>query len=69
MTESSGGSASRSISESLSEDLRGKMQAASSAYEAKKEKELTYMECKELEFLTIDADALPEPKATIIRKK
>ncbi|GKD66965.1 hypothetical protein Tco_1309073 [Tanacetum coccineum] len=44
--ESSRGIHSRSISESLSEDLRCKMQAASSAYEAKKAKELAYMECK-----------------------
>nr|GEY66616.1 hypothetical protein [Tanacetum cinerariifolium] len=39
----------------------------SSAYEAKKEKELAYTECKE--FLMIDLDSLPEPKASIIRKK
>ncbi|GJW96364.1 hypothetical protein Tco_0178172 [Tanacetum coccineum] len=45
------------------------MQAAESAYEAKKAKELAYMECKKLEFLIIDVDALAEPKATIIRKK
>ncbi|GJR71724.1 hypothetical protein Tco_0084089 [Tanacetum coccineum] len=36
------------------------------AYEAKKEKELAYMECKELEFLMIDPESLPEPKASII---
>ncbi|GJZ27035.1 WAT1-related protein [Tanacetum coccineum] len=54
-TESNGGSHSGSISECLSEDLRRKMQAASSAYESKKAKELAYMECKELEFLMIDA--------------
>ncbi|GKA33569.1 hypothetical protein Tco_0719998 [Tanacetum coccineum] len=45
------------------------MQAVESAYEAKKAKELAYMECKELEFLMIDLDTLAEPKATIIRKK
>ncbi|GKE44191.1 hypothetical protein Tco_1471475, partial [Tanacetum coccineum] len=43
-----------------------KFQATSSAYEAKKEKELAYMERKEFEFLTIDLDLLPEPKANII---
>ncbi|GJX05776.1 hypothetical protein Tco_0193708 [Tanacetum coccineum] len=42
---------------------------AESAYEAKKAKELAYMECKELEFLMIDTDGLPERKAAIIRKK
>nr|GEU32377.1 hypothetical protein [Tanacetum cinerariifolium] len=55
--ESSEGSPSGSISESLSEDLTHTMQANSSAFEAKKEKELAYIECKELEFLMIDADA------------
>ncbi|GJT39354.1 hypothetical protein Tco_0939219 [Tanacetum coccineum] len=68
-TGSSGGSASGSISDSLSEDLRRKLQAGSSEYEAKKEKELAYTECKELEFLMIDPDSLPEPRATIIRRK
>ncbi|GJX52151.1 hypothetical protein Tco_0280520 [Tanacetum coccineum] len=68
-TESSGGSASRSISDFVSEDLRRKLQAGTSAYEAKKQKELAMMEFKEMEFLTIDADKLPEPKASIIRKR
>ncbi|GKF14582.1 hypothetical protein Tco_0056044 [Tanacetum coccineum] len=69
MTGSGGRSASGSISDSLTKDLRRKLQAASSAYKAKKEKELAYTECKELEFLMIDPDSLPEPKASIIRKK
>ncbi|GJW53895.1 hypothetical protein Tco_0097980 [Tanacetum coccineum] len=68
-TESSGGSASGSISDFVSEDLRRKLQAGTSAYEAKKQKELAMMEFKEMEFLTIDADKLPEPKASIIRKR
>ncbi|GKE23848.1 hypothetical protein Tco_1435360, partial [Tanacetum coccineum] len=55
-TESSGGSASGSISDFVSEDLRRKLQAGTSAYEAKKQKELAMMEFKEIEFLTIDAD-------------
>ncbi|GKA67191.1 ribonuclease H-like domain-containing protein [Tanacetum coccineum] len=66
---SGGESASGSISDSLHEDLRRKLQAASYAYKAKKEKELAYTECKELEFLMIDPDSLLEPKASIIRKK
>ncbi|GKD19632.1 hypothetical protein Tco_1208790, partial [Tanacetum coccineum] len=40
-----------------------------SAYEAKKEKELAIMERKELEFLLINIDRLPEHKAALIRKK
>nr|GEX36369.1 hypothetical protein [Tanacetum cinerariifolium] len=43
--------------------------AGTSAYEAKKEKEVALMEFKEMEFLTIDADSLLEPKASIIRKR
>ncbi|GKA11619.1 hypothetical protein Tco_0691165 [Tanacetum coccineum] len=61
------GSASGSISDYVSEDLRRKLQAGTSVYEAKKQKELAITEFKELEFLTIDR--LPEPKASIIRKK
>ncbi|GJT40546.1 hypothetical protein Tco_0940411 [Tanacetum coccineum] len=49
------------------DDLKRKLQAGTSAYEAKKEKEVAMMEFKEIEFLTIDADLLPEPKASIIR--
>ncbi|GJU23943.1 hypothetical protein Tco_1157285 [Tanacetum coccineum] len=47
--------------------LMRKLQAGTSAYEAKKAKEMTMIEFKELEFLTIDADSLPEPKVSIIR--
>ncbi|GJW29589.1 hypothetical protein Tco_0046464 [Tanacetum coccineum] len=68
-TGSSRGSASGSISDFASEDLRRKLQAGTSAYEAKKQKELAMMEFKEMEFLTIDADKLPEPKASIIRRR
>ncbi|GKE98999.1 hypothetical protein Tco_0022350 [Tanacetum coccineum] len=51
------------------EDFRRKIQAGESTYEAKKTKEVPYMECKELEFLMIDTQGLPERKAAIIRKK
>ncbi|GKB04699.1 hypothetical protein Tco_0832894 [Tanacetum coccineum] len=54
MTRSSGGSALGSISDSVFEDLRRKLQARTSAYKAKKQKELEIIEFKELEFLTID---------------
>ncbi|GJZ66812.1 hypothetical protein Tco_0630052, partial [Tanacetum coccineum] len=60
---------SGSISDFVSDDLRRKLQAGTSAYEAKKQKELVITEFKELEFLTIDPDTLPKPKANIIRKK
>ncbi|GKE74133.1 hypothetical protein Tco_1536174 [Tanacetum coccineum] len=43
--------------------------AETSAFEAKKAKEMAMIEFKEMEFLTIDADSLPEPKASIIRSK
>ncbi|GJT51534.1 hypothetical protein Tco_0977691 [Tanacetum coccineum] len=36
---------------------------------AKKAKEMAMIEFKEMEFLTIDADSLPEPKASIIRSR
>ncbi|GKC69338.1 hypothetical protein Tco_1115221 [Tanacetum coccineum] len=52
-----------------SKGRKRKLQAGTSAYEAKKQKELAMMEFKEIEFLTIDADKLPEPKASIIRKR
>ncbi|GJX60938.1 hypothetical protein Tco_0292328 [Tanacetum coccineum] len=68
-TGSSGGSASGSLSDYVSEDLRRKLQAGTSAYEAKKAKEMAMIEFKEMEFLTIDADSLPEPKASIIRSR
>nr|GEV00389.1 hypothetical protein [Tanacetum cinerariifolium] len=69
MTGSSGGSASGSLSDYVSEDLRRKLQAGTSAYEAKKAKEMAMIKFKEMEFLTIDADSLPEPKASIIRNR
>ncbi|GJU75827.1 hypothetical protein Tco_1272897 [Tanacetum coccineum] len=61
--------ASRSISDSVSEELMRKLQAGTSAYEAKKQKEMAIMEFKEMEFLTIDPDKLAKSKANIIRKK
>ncbi|GKA06298.1 hypothetical protein Tco_0685522 [Tanacetum coccineum] len=68
-TEIFGGSASGSIADFVSEELRRKLQTGTSAYEAKKQKEMTIMKFKEMEFLTIDPVTLPEPKASIIRKK
>ncbi|GJS98550.1 zinc finger BED domain-containing protein RICESLEEPER 2-like protein [Tanacetum coccineum] len=68
-TGSTGGSASGSLSDYVSDDLRHKLQAGTSAYEAEKEKEVAMMVFKEMEFLTIDVDLLPEPKASIIRNQ
>ncbi|GKC81585.1 hypothetical protein Tco_1137302 [Tanacetum coccineum] len=68
-TRSSGGSASGSLSDYVSEDLMRKLQAGTSAYEAKKAKEMAMIEFKEMEFLTIDVDSLPELKASIIRSR
>ncbi|GJX57512.1 hypothetical protein Tco_0287409 [Tanacetum coccineum] len=64
MTETIEGSASGYISDSLSEHLRLKLHAASFAYEVKNEKELAYTECKELEFLMVDLDSLPNMNKT-----
>ncbi|GJV80883.1 hypothetical protein Tco_1516753 [Tanacetum coccineum] len=51
------------------ENPRRKLQAGTSAYEAKKEKEVAMMKFKEMEFLTIDTDLLLKLKASIIRKR
>nr|GEX08084.1 transposon TX1 putative 149 kDa protein [Tanacetum cinerariifolium] len=51
---STGGSQSESVSSLVSQDYRRKCDAAEKAYEAKREKELAIMQCKELEFLMID---------------
>ncbi|GKF07778.1 hypothetical protein Tco_0042002, partial [Tanacetum coccineum] len=70
---STGGSTGRSQSESVSslvsQDYRRKCDAAEKAYEAKREKELAIMQCKELEFLMIDPSSLPPAKRAIIEMK
>ncbi|GJZ70059.1 hypothetical protein Tco_0633609 [Tanacetum coccineum] len=68
-TESSAGSGSGSMKDVLNEELRQKIQGGKSAYEAKKVKEQSATKLNELQFLTIDADSLPEPKKTIIKNK
>ncbi|GJU66186.1 hypothetical protein Tco_1252445 [Tanacetum coccineum] len=68
-TESSARSGSGSMKDVLNEELRQKIQAGKSAYEAKKVKEQSATKLNELQFLTIDADSLPEPKKTIIKNK
>ncbi|GKC03153.1 hypothetical protein Tco_0994763, partial [Tanacetum coccineum] len=72
-TTSAGGSPGKSQSESVSslvsQDYRRKCDAAEKAYEAKREKELAIMQCKELEFLMIDPSSLPPAKRVIIEMK
>nr|GFC85685.1 hypothetical protein [Tanacetum cinerariifolium] len=52
-TSSIEGSQSVAITQALSQDYRHKCKAAEAAYEAKRKKELSMLECKELEFLMI----------------
>ncbi|GKB26802.1 glutathione S-transferase T3-like protein [Tanacetum coccineum] len=63
------GSQSESVSSLFSQDYSRKCDAAEKAYEAKREKELAIMQCKELEFLMIDPSALPATKRAIIERK
>ncbi|GJX32974.1 hypothetical protein Tco_0242829 [Tanacetum coccineum] len=51
---STGGSQSESVSGILSQDYRRECEAAERAYEAKRDKELAMMQCRELEFLMLD---------------
>ncbi|GJU84873.1 hypothetical protein Tco_1292419 [Tanacetum coccineum] len=64
-----GGSQMESIPPLVSQDYRRKCDAAEKAYEAKREKELAIMQCKELEFLMIDHSSLPPAKRAIIERK
>ncbi|GJY13596.1 hypothetical protein Tco_0382905 [Tanacetum coccineum] len=66
---STGGSQSESVSSLVSQDYRRKCDAAERAYEAKREKELAMMQCRELEFLMLDPSTLPPEKRAIIEKK
>nr|GEY23293.1 hypothetical protein [Tanacetum cinerariifolium] len=64
-----GGSQSESVSSLVSQDYRRKCDTAEKVYEAKSDKELAIMQCKELEFLTIDPLSLPAAKRAIIERK
>ncbi|GJV04836.1 hypothetical protein Tco_1338405 [Tanacetum coccineum] len=64
-----GGSQSESVSSLVSQDYRRKCDAAERAYEAKRDKELAMMQCRELEFLMLDPSTLPPEKRAIIEKK
>ncbi|GJU50735.1 hypothetical protein Tco_1220290, partial [Tanacetum coccineum] len=66
---STGGSQSEYVSSLVSQDYRRKCDAAEKAYEAKREKELAIMQCKELGFLMIDPSAFPAAKRAIIERK
>ncbi|GJZ48719.1 hypothetical protein Tco_0602551 [Tanacetum coccineum] len=66
---STGGSQSESISSLVSQDYRRKCDAAERGYEAKREKELAMMQCRELEFLMLDPSSFSLAKRVIIEKK
>nr|GEX82210.1 hypothetical protein [Tanacetum cinerariifolium] len=66
---STGGSQSESVSSLVSRDYRRKCDAAEKAYEAKRDKELAIMQCKELKFLMIDPSSLLAAKRAIIERK
>ncbi|GKC96353.1 hypothetical protein Tco_1161795 [Tanacetum coccineum] len=72
-TSSAGGSTEGSQSESVSslvfQYYRRKCDAAEIAYEAKREKELAMMQCRELEFFILDPSSLPPAKRAINEKK
>ncbi|GKG18954.1 hypothetical protein Tco_0376053, partial [Tanacetum coccineum] len=63
---STGGSQSESLTRVRSPDYRRKCEAAEAAYEAKRKKELGFLECRELEFLMIDPSSLPPEKVVYI---
>ncbi|GKE02144.1 hypothetical protein Tco_1390127, partial [Tanacetum coccineum] len=46
-----------------------KREAAKSAYKVKKQKDRTIMQCKELEFLTLKTDDMPEEQVALINMK
>ncbi|GJZ64748.1 hypothetical protein Tco_0621169 [Tanacetum coccineum] len=66
---STGGSQSESVSGVLSQDYRRNCDAAEKSYEAKREKELGMLQCRELKFLMIDHSPLPPAKRAIIERK
>ncbi|GKE32333.1 hypothetical protein Tco_1451655 [Tanacetum coccineum] len=63
------GSQSESVSGVLSLDYRRKCDVAEKAYEAKREKKVGMLQCRELEFLMIDHSSLPPAKRAIIERK
>nr|GEZ04289.1 hypothetical protein [Tanacetum cinerariifolium] len=63
---STGGSQSESVSGVLSQDYRRKCDAAEKAYEAKREKELEMLQCRELKFLTIDHSSVEPLAITVV---
>nr|GFC42811.1 hypothetical protein [Tanacetum cinerariifolium] len=68
-TSSAGGSQSESVSSLVSQDYRRKCDAAERTYEAKREKELAMIQCRELKFLMLDPSSLPPAKRAITEKK
>ncbi|GJV33172.1 hypothetical protein Tco_1393572 [Tanacetum coccineum] len=60
--------AAKPIDKDNLQELR-KCNAGERAYEAKREKELAMMQCREMEFLMLDPSSLPPAKRAIIEKK
>nr|GEY58778.1 hypothetical protein [Tanacetum cinerariifolium] len=67
-TGGSTGGVNRSLYQVISQDYRRKCDAAEKAYEAKREKEIGMLQCRELEFLMIDPSLLPPIKRAIIER-
>ncbi|GJU27412.1 hypothetical protein Tco_1166033 [Tanacetum coccineum] len=66
---STGGSQSQSVSSLVCQDYKRKCEAAEEAYNAKRDKELAMMQCRELEFLMIYPFELSPAKRAIIERK
>ena len=68
-TDSSTDSGSATSKEALNEELLLKIRAGKEMYQSRKAKTESETELKEMEFLTIRTDDLPEPNKSIIRRK
>ncbi|GKA87635.1 hypothetical protein Tco_0809399 [Tanacetum coccineum] len=68
-TSSSAGSHSQDLSAVLQSEFRLNREVAEKAYEVKQQKDLTLMQCKELEFLTLKIGCMPKAQAALIYPK
>nr|GEV66292.1 hypothetical protein [Tanacetum cinerariifolium] len=68
-TSSSTRSHSQDLSDVLPPEFRRKREAAESVYDMKKQKDRTRMQCKELEFLTLRTDGMPEEHVARVNMK
>ncbi|GKD01314.1 hypothetical protein Tco_1171588 [Tanacetum coccineum] len=60
---------SQDLLEVLQSEFRRKREAAKKAYDVKKQKDLNLMQCKELKFLTLKTDSMPEGQTTLVSQK